>query len=97
MKDQRRKEDPEAVEGQLQFALQTDSDPMATDLQVKEQVSAWLGLELMWGLHQNHAKTAVKGCGELYCHLHLHVCRANWPRDLTERRGNSTRGDFLSK
>lgn len=49
MKDQRRKEDPEAVEGQLQFALQTDSDPMATDLQVKEQVSAWLGLELMWG------------------------------------------------
>lgn len=49
MKDQRRKEDPEAVEGQLPFALQTDSDPMAIDLQVKEQVSAWLELELMWG------------------------------------------------
>lgn len=42
----RRKENPEEVEGQLHFVLET-SDPMANDLQVKEQVLGYLELGLI--------------------------------------------------
>lgn len=53
------------------------------------------------GLYQNHVKTAVKGCGKLHCHFHLHDCTAyislTGPGDLTEWGGNGMRSDLLSQ
>lgn len=46
--DLRRRDDSKEAEGQLHFVPETASDHTGTDLQVKEQVSEYLALDLMW-------------------------------------------------